>query len=139
MLLRRWLARRPGEAVGEALAPEQRGALAAELARERACLLACLEALMLHRYATAEGGDGGARRALPRSRSRALLGKLRLWLCRQGRHMVPRDSSLCPYLLSTLPARTSLMGHHHDLHTWQDAQRWRPCKSGNSHVHYNTN
>ncbi|KAK9846575.1 hypothetical protein WJX81_006919 [Elliptochloris bilobata] len=68
VLLRRWLARNPGEVAGVALLPAQRAALAAEYAMERLCLLKCLEGLLLHRYATADGdteeAGGGALGAL---------------------------------------------------------------------------
>jgi len=120
VLLRRWLARRPGEAVGEALAPEQRGALAGELARERACLLACLEAIMLHHYATADGEDGSARARSARSRPRMLLGERCFWpaptrcwdsitlAAPAGPPHGASDNSLC---LQNLPARASLVVH----------------------------
>ncbi len=68
VLLRRWLVRSPDEVVGSVLLPAQRAALAAEYALERLCLLKCLEGLLLHRYATAGGGDG-ARPGLEQARA----------------------------------------------------------------------
>ena len=99
VLLRRWLARNPGEEVSGALQPAQRAALAAEYALERACLLKCLEGLLLHHYATApsDGGAGMPSRGMPDIASSVAI-----------RHKTAADA--VGYICTLLPKPSSLLG-----------------------------